>query len=217
MIQGEILSTAFTRDFALGVQRFAWAENLLMASSQGVLNSGSPLPNPLDSTKAGTAPIAFTDFYRIFPNFVLDGSTITGNLLTNQALLQYQATFSQSNTKVLLQPRLLVKNQQSSTIFVGEEVPYLTTYTDSSTVNNGGTSGTNPYRTTTQQTVTSGLRFDVTPSISNSYLVELDLAIDNDKAVPTDIPDGGETRSAWSGASARTWRRSSRSPAARRA
>ncbi|NJL72511.1 MAG: type II and III secretion system protein [Candidatus Competibacteraceae bacterium] len=83
---------------------------------------------------------------------------------------------------MLLQPRLLVKNQQESRIFVGSEEPYLTTFFDDTNNNSSRSS-------VTQSTVTSGLTFEVTPSISNSYLIELELKIDNDEANPQDLPN----------------------------
>lgn len=165
LLQGEIVSTAFDRTFDLGLDRFAWAKDLDASIADGVF------PGGVEGIPTGP----FTDIDRIFPNFQLQGGTLTGNYLNQRVYLQYSAVYSDSNSKVLLQPRLLVKNQQSSRIFVGSEVPYLTTFFDD--IGNNDTR-----RTQTQSTVTDGLTFEVTPSISNSYLIELDLSIDNDKA-----------------------------------
>lgn len=190
LIQGEILSTKFERNFNVGLQKFATSENLFSALSQDAIGgqffggSGSKGVIPADGP--------FHLAKEIFPNFGLTGDTITGNYISQTVMAQYQAVFNDSSTRVLLQPRLLVKNQQPSKIFVGEEVPFLTTFFDDGSNNNNSSGRT----TTTQSTVTSGLNFDVTPSISNSFLVELDLKIDNDEAKPEDIPDGpaGNTR-----------------------
>ncbi len=175
LIQGEILSTQFERSFGFGLRRFAIAEDLFSASQQGALGG--------DFDGIGD----FVDINSIFPTLTLTGDTITGTYLSNSVYMQYRATFEDSSTRVLLQPRLLVKNQQVSNIFVGEEVPYLTTFFDDR-------DGFDGRRTTTQSTVRSGLTFNVTPSISNNHLIEMDLRIENDEARPQDIPDGGVTR-----------------------
>ncbi len=176
LIQGEILSTQFERTFGFGLRRFAIADDLFSAAQQGALGG--------EFDAIGE----FTDIDAIFPNLTLAGDTITGNYLSNSVYMQYRATFEDSSTRVLLQPRLLVKNQQPSNIFVGEEVPFLTTFFD----DRGD--GIDGRRTTTQSTVRSGLTFQVTPSISNNHLIEMDLRIENDEARPQDIPDGGVTR-----------------------
>jgi type II secretory pathway component GspD/PulD (secretin) len=190
MIQGEILSTSFKRNFSMGLNSFATADKVLSASAQKAFTS-----LPLDAAGVGTGAIPpgthFYEIENIYPNLNLAGKTLTGNYLSQTVALQYQAAYDDESTRVLLQPRLLVKNQQPSKIFVGQEVPYLTTFYDDGQNNNNSSGRT----TTTQSTVTSGLTFDVTPSISNSYLIELDLKIDNDDAQRITVIDGGVERS----------------------
>lgn len=185
LLQGEILSTDFTRNFGFGLKNFAISENLLDAANQNALGPSFPFGGT-GNTGGGTDPVDpvlnYTDIYNIFPNLFMSGNTVTANYLSSQVLLQYQATYEDKNTRVLLQPRLLVKNQQESRIFVGSEEPYLTTFFDDTNNNNNRSS-------VTQSTVTSGLTFEVTPSISNSYLIELELKIDNDEAKPQDLPN----------------------------
>jgi type II secretory pathway component GspD/PulD (secretin) len=171
LLQSEILSTVFKRSMSFGLKEAAWADNLLSAANQGALGS---TPSILSGTSG--AARSFTNTSTIFPNASFDGGAVTGNYLSSTVFLQYQAAYSDSSTRVLLQPRLLVKNQAKSTIFVGTEVPYLTTFFDNNNNNSNST------RTTSQSTVQSGLKYEVTPSISNSYLVELELKIDNDTA-----------------------------------
>lgn len=191
LIQGEILSTKFERNFNFGLTQFASADQLLSASNQGALGSGAFGRNLEGNNNSGSGDgdvtgLDFANIYDIFPNIAMTGSTVTGNYLNNDVLVQYEATFQDTSTRVLLQPRVLVKNQQTSRIFVGAEEPYLTTYYDDNVSGNSR-------RTTSQSTVTSGLTFEVTPSISNSYLIELELQIDNDEAQPVDVPDGQNT------------------------
>ncbi|HMZ52535.1 MAG TPA: hypothetical protein PK988_09740, partial [Candidatus Sumerlaeota bacterium] len=203
LIQGEILSTVYTRNFSLGLNSFSWANNLLSAYNQGafytpiqgVSNPAGNLPTSSSGSNNGTTNTFpqshFTDLAKIFPNLSLVGDRLTGNFISQTVALQYEAVFNDTNTRVLLQPRLVVKNQEPSKIFVGEEVPYLTTFFDNGNDGNNNNSGRT---TTTQSTINSGLTFDITPSISNSYLIDLDLRIDNDTAKPQTITDGGVER-----------------------
>lgn len=186
LIQGEILSTQFERNFSFGLKQFAWAETLLDASQQGALGSGAFGTSSSGDSSGTDTPsgLNFTNMFEIFPNMTMVGNTVTANYLSEDVLMQYEAVYEDRSTRVLLQPRVLVKNQQTSRIFVGSETPYLTTYY------NDNTNSSLSSRTTSQSTVTSGLTFEVTPSISNSYLIEMELQIDNDEAKPEDIPDG---------------------------
>lgn len=158
LIQGEVLSTTFSRDFNLGVTRAIISKTLTVPATNSFAGDGF-------RTIEGTGD--FTQFA---------GNVIAGSIIDDRSLVEWQATFTDSRTRVLLQPRLLVKNQEKSNLFVGREEPYLTTYFNDSD-NNNGTS-----RSTSQQTVTDGLTFEITPSISNSYLVEMEISIDNDNA-----------------------------------
>ncbi|MCC5876448.1 MAG: type II secretion system protein GspD [Candidatus Sumerlaeia bacterium] len=171
LIQSEILSTSFKREFSFGLTEAAYGMN--------------PLEN-----RAGDGQMLGYNFLnpdQVFPNFVMSGNTLRGAYVSSRALVQYQATFEDSSTRTLLQPRLLVKNQEPSEVFVGNEVPYLTTFFDDRV---GGVGRT----TSTQNTVSDGLTFNVTPSISNSLLIELELDISNDQAQPTTASDGERTR-----------------------
>lgn len=171
LIQGEILSTSFSRQFNFGLRR--------------AIVSGDPITAPESLTDGGSSdgPLPEIGFGY---NFIgMQGSSIGAGILSDQAIFEWQATFQDSTTRVLLQPRLLVKNQESSRVFVGSEEPFLTTFFNDTNV---GVS-----RSTGQQTVTDGLTFEITPSISNSYLVEMDIRIDNDNAQPVEVQSGGQT------------------------
>lgn len=190
LIQGEILSTSFSRDFSYGVTRFAMSEDLLSAASQGALGSGALGGSLGDSgTSAGDlidgGDVGYSNIYDIFPNFDLSGKTISANYLGSHAMVSYSAAYEDTTTRVLLQPRILVKNQQTSRIFVGTEEPYLTTYFDDNSSNSS--SG---YRSYTPNYITTGLTFEVTPSIANSFLIELELQIENDGANQVSLPTG---------------------------
>lgn len=159
LIQGEILTTNFRREFSFGLNRFIYSSGGLAGPADGVSLDGG-----FQTLGAG------------YPFLDLAGKSITGAELTTNAYFEWQAAFEDSNTRVLLQPRLLVKNREESRIFVGREEPFLTTFF------NDSVSNANITRSTSQQTVTDGLTFQIRPSISNSYLVEMEISIDNDNA-----------------------------------
>ncbi|MGF1571915.1 MAG: secretin N-terminal domain-containing protein [Sumerlaeia bacterium] len=173
LIQGEILSTTFNRNFGFGVDSAAISPTPIVnnLSPSGFIPVGqSNVDVNGDGSLETVNPSGFDSFAQ------LSGNTVSGAFLGSQAKLEYSLTFSDSDAKTLLQPRLLVRNQENSRIFVGREEPFLTTFFNDNT-NNSASS-----RSTSQSTVTSGLTFDITPSISNSYLVEMEIQIDNDDA-----------------------------------
>ncbi|MCB2155918.1 hypothetical protein KQI84_13630 [bacterium] len=167
LIQGEILSTTFEHTFDYGLNSFAYADDgfATVPGAQSVLG--------------------ITNLTAEYPFFTASPPVISGAYLGQKAFASYQATFSNKDTKVLLQPRLLVKNQETSRIFVGSEVPFLTTIYDDE--------GDNTIRSTTQSTVSDGLDFQITPSISNSYLIEMEIEIDNDNANREPVTSQGTT------------------------
>lgn len=168
LIQGEILTTNFTRGLSVGIQRAAYM------GGEGIIPDVSP-ESSSDSTTGNTSGFGFAPVGALDSFIGLSGSRIGGAILEDNAYFEWEATFNDQSTKVLLQPRLLVKNQESSSIFVGSEEPFLTTFFNDT--NTGGVT-----RSTSQSTVTDGLTFEITPSISNSYLVELEINVDNDDA-----------------------------------
>lgn len=174
LIQGEVLTTNFDRSMSLGITSAQWSSEPF-ASPSAIIGDG--FSNILSST--------ITDQYNTAISYGTEGG-ISGAFLSQEAYVQWQASFTDTDTKVLLQPRLLVKNQESSRIFVGSEEPYLTTFFNDNTT--GGTT-----RSTSQQYVTDGLTFEIVPSISNSYLVEMEINIDNDDANPVDVQSGSGT------------------------
>ncbi len=187
LIQAEILSTTFSRNFGLGLKRAAHTSlNSITGEKTTTTTAGDPPVTTTTTTPYDSGDLGFSPFGALDSYTSLSGSVLTGALLQNQAYFEWQATFEDVETKVLLQPRLLVKNQESSQIIVGSEEPFLTTFFDD---NDNG----NSTRSTSQSTVTDGLQFEITPSISNSYLVEMDIQIDNDDAQPVDVPDGSGT------------------------
>ncbi len=106
-------------------------------------------------------------------NITMDGSQLLVGYLNRYVEANLHALLEDKDTRVLLQPRLLVKNQQEATFHVGGTKPYLTTnyYT-----------GTTTYQSAGQASVSYGLEVTMKPSISNNGLVEMDIKIENSDA-----------------------------------
>lgn len=177
-IQGEIVQTTFTRSFALGIDRFAFSQDLFNAVKDGAV----PLIPGVDAARSAQPDLGFTNLEKTFPAFNFSGGTISGSYLNNEVYVQASTTFTDSTTQVLLQPNLLVKNQEQSRIFVGSETPFLTTFFSGD--------GDNSSRSQTQQRVQDGLEFVITPSISNTFLIEMEITINNDKAFEAGVNQG---------------------------
>lgn len=161
LLQGEILSTTFQRTLDAGVRNFAIAQDFRQLEEGDISSS--------------IIPSNFDNLGNRFPNLGYENGLFSGRWLGTRAAIELEAAYNDSRTRVLLQPRLLVRNQETSQIFVGSDVPFLTTFRDTDSNGDG-------FTTTTQSTVQDGLDFQATPSISNSLLIELELQIDNDNA-----------------------------------
>jgi len=171
-IQGEIVQTGFDRTFNIGIDRFAYSGDMVDAIRSGAV----PSPFSVSTTDLPLDNLGFKNISETFPAFDLSGGTITGSYLNQNVYLQASAVFSDSTTNILLQPNLLVKNQEASRLFIGSETPFLTTFFNDNNIGNSST------RSSTQQRIQDGLELEITPSIANSYLIELDIKINNDKA-----------------------------------
>jgi type II secretory pathway component GspD/PulD (secretin) len=178
-IQGEIVQTGFDRTFNLGIDRFAYSGDMVDAIRSGAV----PSPFSVGSADLPLDNLGFKNISETFPTFDMTGNSITGSFLSQSVYLQASAVFSDSTTNILLQPNLLVKNQEASRLFIGSETPFLTTF-----FNDNDTGGST--RSSTQQRIQDGLELEITPSIANSYLIELDIKINNDKAFDAGENDG---------------------------
>ncbi len=171
LIQAEVIETRLDREFSLGVD-YDLSQDLFSAAQDGLFGEPSRIPK---GTGDVTDNLGFIDLREEFPTISLTRSEgLQVSYLSTHLRAQLSALMSDTDTKVLLQPRLLLKNQEEATIFVGGEVPYLTTFFSDDV----------SYRrsTATQNTVNEGLMIKIRPSISNNDLIEMYLKIENNTA-----------------------------------
>lgn len=181
-IEAEILTTSVTRNFSYGID-WTYSENLFGAAADGLVTlPGKPTGNTaIDG--------GYRDLGQEFPIMTNSGGTgFAISNLSKEALITLSLAMNDKSTNVLSQPQLFVKNQESARINVGKDEPYLTTFNNYNNNNNyyGGQS-------TTQNYVNAGLNLEITPSISNNGLVEMEISVQDNDASPFTFAAGGNT------------------------
>jgi len=175
LIEGEVLTTTYSKAFGY---QFDWvySQDLLSAAADGLVT----LPGePSGDINIDGGYRNLSDQFPLYSSSTNLGENARGISITNlskEALLTLQAAMNDQSTNMLLQPQLLVKNQEAARIVVGSEEPYLTTFYN----NNYNT----PYGNSTfaPQYVPSGLTLELTPSISPNGLVEMEVSVNDDAA-----------------------------------
>lgn len=174
MIEATVVEVTLSDGYQQGID---WAR--LANNDQGFI-SLTPPKLPSDPTSTITP---FTMKYR---------NTGTLGLLANINLLE-----AYGNTKVLSSPKLSVLNNQTATLKVTEDVVYFNVKGDTTAVGNNAAAIKS--FTTTPQTVSVGFFMSVTPQISDSGTITLNVrpsissiasfVIDPNPDIPTDIPN----------------------------
>lgn len=122
----------------------------------GILNN-TDVPTPLGATPASTV------LSTSFPGFILSGNGAGGAPIALQAL---QAV---TTVRVLSSPELMVTNNQTAHLQVGQLVPYLTSSSQSTITTNSAVINSINYQPT-------GVIMNVTPHVNDSGLVTMDIS-----------------------------------------
>lgn len=167
LIYAELIDTSFNKDFDFGINWDA-SEDLFSAARDGLFGDRIPTGGGDIADNLG-----FLDLSGEFPTFSMTGNKLIVGYLNEYFRASFSAAISKSDTKVLLQPRLIVKNHEEAKIKVGGQKPYRTTnyYT-----------GDNRWQSSGQSSVSYGLEVNLTPSITNTGLVEMKITIENSDA-----------------------------------
>lgn len=112
-------------------------------------------------------------------SFDMTGSGLSLDILSKHLLAAINTSVSRGESRVLLQPRLIVRNGEKASVFVGGREPYLTTFIGENQ---------NGQRSYTQNYVTIGLELELTPMVSNNGLIELKISISNKSAQVVERP-----------------------------
>ena len=151
-IQAEIVMTSFKHSFELGID-YTFADDLLVQAPTVSTGGGTPtVPGgtttgqgtypggtgtglvPLQPAQDTTTQLGFTDvaaaakaIHERYPVFTGGSTGIALDYLSRHARISFNAVMSDTETRVLAQPRLLVKNRQLATIDDGGTIAYATT------------------------------------------------------------------------------------------
>ncbi|MCE5231085.1 hypothetical protein LLG95_16025 [bacterium] len=166
LIEGELLSVQITDNLSLG-SSWVISNDLQTAMDNAVPNvPTTPVPNRgLPSATIGSSGLTFLDIgknYRV----------------------ELTAALNNSDTRILLRPRLLIASGETGNVSIGEEQPVLNTF-----YNNYNTNVTNNYQSSSQSMVNTGLQIDIQPTITNRGLIEMYIAFDN--STPIIVADIG--------------------------
>lgn len=190
LLQLEIIETEFSDGFNWSVD-YAFSGDLLGAVTDGLV-SGIPTGG---TTGADGKPVegseGFVNFRKEFP-VVQGGSTgLNAQMLTSHAFFKLQAAMSDSRTRILQQPRMLVENQKLASFDVGQSVPFFSGGSIGVT-STGGVNNLTPSQPV-QQLLQVGLFIECTPIISANGLVELDITVENSSPLRVEQTFAGQS------------------------
>lgn len=99
----------------------------------------------------------------------------TGNInlsgVFGDVTAKFSAALSEGNAKVLSSPRLVVLDQETASIKIGDQIVVKT-----GEISNGSTGSGDPQVTTSYKYIDTGLSLEITPSINDDGLIEMTIA-----------------------------------------
>lgn len=196
LVQAEVIETDFSEsfnysiDYNLSRDLFSSVVDNLVAKQTSTNASGVP-------TGSGTVDnqtLGFIDFRKEFPVVSAGSSGVNAQYLSKHAFITLKAAMSDSRSRVLQQPRALVKNQKEVRFDVGQKVPYYSagysTYNYNNTNNGSYTAQPN------LNFIQTGLDLNIRPTINNNGLVEMEVEMRNNSATFKDLTFAGQTNTA---------------------
>jgi type II secretory pathway component GspD/PulD (secretin) len=190
LLQLEIIETEFSDGFNWSVD-YAFSGDLLGAVTDGLV-SGIPTGGTTGSDgKPVEGSEGFVNFRKEFPVVEAGSKGLNAQMLTNHAFIKLQAAMSDSRTRILQQPRMLVENQKLASFDVGQSVPFFTGGSIGIT-STGGVNNLTPSQPV-QQLLQVGLFVECTPIISANGLVELEITVENSSPLRVDQTFAGQS------------------------
>ena len=224
-IQAEIVETNFSHSFTIGTT-YQFAHNIFVpdptASATGGTGTGttggtggtgatpSPVPGiqptvpPPTGTGGTGSTLTFMDTaeklalqaHESFPHIAAGSSGFALDTLSRHARINFKAVMEDSETKILAQPRILVKNRESADITDGGTISYATT-----SYYGGGGYGAQPTQggynypyvpSVGSGTVPTGITLTVDPSVMNNSLIDMRVTLTNVSGTPVERDLGGQ-------------------------
>ena len=180
-IEAELLDVDQNSVFSYGME-YAVSGDLPSAVADGLIEN-------FGKGSAANNPFGFVNYKNEFPLGKVGSAGITASYLSSRLKAQLTALMSDTNTEIVSQPRVTVKNREQVTLVDTKSVPI--TNISYGTAYYSGTSGStasNPMVSTTA--ATGGLTIIITPTISPTGLVEMKILIENSTVEPVTIQSG---------------------------
>ncbi len=188
LLQLEIIETEFTEGFNWQID-YAFSGDLLSAVTDGLV-SGIPTGNATGADGGVTeGSEGFINFRKEFPVVEAGSRGLNASMLSRHAFVKLSTAMSDSRTRVLQQPRLLVENQKTATFDVGQSVPFFTG--GSIGVSQNGNQNNLTPSQPVQQLLQVGLFLEVVPIISGNGMVELEITVENSSPLRVEQTFGG--------------------------
>lgn len=197
LIQAEIIETAFREGLSYGSD-WTVSGDLFSSVIDGLTgrstSSGSGSGSTSGNVQGGSVPVGsgtldketlgFLDFRKEFPIVSIGSGGVSAQYLSRHAYIALKAALSDSRTRILQQPRAIVKNQKEVAFSVGEKVPFFTGGVYTQNVRSD-TSGFTATELPQQNLINVGLNLNIRPTIYSNGLIEMEVEISNDSAVVT--------------------------------
>lgn len=170
-----VIETDVDNSLTFGVQSGLRVNNFSLAVGEGLSELGSPLPAALNAGQLGVAPIIGPVVSQAGFNVGIIGNIIThgGQSFTQLGAL-VQALNTDTQTDILVNPRIVVEDNTPAEIFVGQNIPFK----GQSVANDQGT-----IITTNFEFRDIGTRLKITPYLNRGDLITLELAEERSSAV----------------------------------
>lgn len=190
LLQLEIIETEFSDGFNWSVD-YAFSGDLLGAVTDGLVSGIPTGATPGADGKPVEGSEGFVNFRKEFPVVQAGSKGLNAQMLTKHAFVKLQAAMSDSRTRILQQPRMLVENQKLASFDVGQSVPFFSGGSIGVT-NTGGVNNLTPSQPV-QQLLQVGLFVECTPIISANGMVELEITVENSSPLRVDQTFAGQS------------------------
>ncbi len=132
---------------------------------------------------------AFRDQEISLPRVSASSSGLTVLELAGDVRVVLEALMTDADTRLLLQPRAQVRNNETFFVDLQQENPQITTFFNTTT------GGFNNFASSSIVFVPTGLSLSLTPTISNRGLIEMDIDFENSSPIPVTLetPQGNQS------------------------
>lgn len=173
LLQMEVIETEFADGFNWQMD-YGLSDDLLKSAAGGLISGLTPSTG---GTADAADPSRFVSFRN--PSLSFGASGVSGQYVSRHAFFKLNSLMSDSRTRILQQPRILVKNQGEANLNVGQSVPFFTGGSIGYSNDGGNGNVLTPSQPVMQQ-LQVGLTLNVIPTIAANGLIEMQVTVTND-------------------------------------